>query len=228
MQQMKELQAADDQQREELGTKSIRFLKGILDKELRSIQREIKKISSKDVVHGIRYISERDFELDDPLDEHTATLTKRSGRYGNIVIHFDTNDPGNLYLMGDDGGKEEDNFLLFDVQVINPKITKHSWVINCACVPFRPISMRFLPAGSEVQELGCFDVGIDAGLDLKVSEVMRKEIIELLDEMDIDEGMARFIEKYGYFRSKKNDMFQIQNMIKFIDDEELLDANAIK
>ena len=63
---------------------------------------------------------------------------------------------------------------------------------------------------------------------MKVSEVMRKEIIELLDEMDIDEGMARFIEKYGYFRSKKNDMFQIQNMIKFIDDEELLDANAIK
>ena len=177
-------------------------------------------------LQGIRLISRRDFDIHDPLGEHTATLSKKNSRLGDIKIYFDTHDGNTLTVTGkDNDGNNE--LLLFDVRITNPKVSKYSWVINCACSPFRPLSMRFVPKGKAVEDESCFDVGIDEVLDLKVSENTKVELIKNLEEVGVDDDIARFVVDYGYFRSKKNDIFQVTNMIRFLGDEEFLDANAI-
>ena len=177
-------------------------------------------------LQGIRLISQRNFELHDPLGEHTATLMKRRGRFGDIVIHFDTHEGSTIITTGRSKNGYNNEMLLFDVQIVNPRIKEHTWVINCASMPFRPLSMRLVPKGKDVEEV-CFDVGLDEVLDLKVGEKTKNEIMNVLEEMGIDEKMARFIVDYGYFRSLKNDIFQVTNLIRFLGDEELLSAEAI-
>ena len=164
--------------------------------------------------------------IHDPLGEHTATLLKKYGKFSTVKIHFDTHEGNTMMITGKGADDKDNELLLFDVQIENSNIEGYCWVINCACSPFRPLSMRFVPKDEAIENKSCFDIGIDEALDLKVGEITKNELIQYLKQIGVDNDIAGFVVDYGYFRSKKNDVFQLTNLIRFLGDEEVLDADA--